>query len=99
MSKKSNEDEEQAFRENQWTARIIKLFFAGFFIILLGIIILIAAALLAGDSNISIGGFILIWFIPIVFGAGPEAPWLTVLAVILGVLGLIMFLILWKKAK
>jgi len=83
--------------ENEWIKRSIILFFIGFLIILVGVIITVAAALLFGGGTASIGGFILIGPFPIVFGAGPEATWLTLFAIILGILCVIMFLVLWRR--
>jgi uncharacterized membrane protein len=72
------------------------LFFIGFFIILVGVLFLVAAIMLSGGTA-SIGGVVFIGPIPIVFGAGPEAQWLILFAIILGVLSIIMFFILRKK--
>jgi uncharacterized membrane protein len=83
--------------ENKWIKRSIILFFIGFLIILVGIIITVSAALLFGGDSASIGGFILIGPFPIVFGAGPEAPWLVLFAMILGILSVILFLVLWRR--
>ena len=83
--------------ENEWIKRSIILFFIGFFIILVGVIITVSAALLFGGDSASIGGFILIGPFPIVFGAGPEAPWLALFAIILGILSVILFLALWWR--
>jgi uncharacterized membrane protein len=83
--------------ENEWIKRSIILFFIGFFIILVGIIITVAAALLFGGGSAGIGGFILIGPFPIVFGVGPEAPWLALFAIILGILSVILFLVLWRR--
>lgn len=84
--------------ENEWVRRfIIMLFFIGFFIILVGIIITVAVALLFSEGVGSFGGFILIGPFPIVFGAGPEATWLAIFAIILGVLSIVLFLILWRR--
>ncbi len=83
--------------ESRWFKRFLTLFFVGFFIILLGAIFLVASALLYGGENTSFGGVIFIWFFPIVFGAGPEAQWLILFAIILGVLSIIMFFILRKR--
>jgi len=76
------------------SSKLLILFILGFFIILVGIIVLIVAALLYGEGSASFGGVIFIWFIPIVFGAGPEATWLILFAIILAVLSIIIFLIL-----
>ncbi|MEM2263391.1 MAG: DUF131 domain-containing protein, partial [Candidatus Bathyarchaeia archaeon] len=68
-------------------------------IILVGMMLLVAATLLLGNGKASVGGVILIWFFPIVFGVGPEAHWLVLFAVVLAVLGLVMLFIMWKAAK
>jgi uncharacterized membrane protein len=95
VASKKEESEEPA--ETKWIRRSIMLFFVGFFIILVGVIITVAAALLFGEGTGSLGGFILIWPFPIVFGAGPEATWLALLAIILGILSIMLFLILWRR--
>jgi uncharacterized membrane protein len=74
------------------------LFIIGFFVILVGIIILMVAAVLSGGSANS-GAFIFIGPFPIVVGAGPEAPLMVLLVVILTVLSVIMFLVLTKQMK
>jgi len=78
--------------------RISLLFFLGFFIILLGILILVVVAVLAGDS-VNFGALIFIGPFPIVIGAGPEATWMILFAVILAVLTIAMFLVLRKKQE
>ncbi|MEM0095537.1 MAG: hypothetical protein QW660_02730 [Candidatus Bathyarchaeia archaeon] len=89
--------EEQA--EAKWFKRFITLFFAGFIVIVLGIVFLTVAAFLSGAGDLSVGGFVWIFpFFPIVFGAGPEAHWLVLFAVILAVLGVIVFFVFWKTA-
>lgn len=82
--------------ESKWFKRFITLFFVGFLIMLLGIVFLTAATLLLGAGNASVGGVIFIWFFPIVFGAGPEAHWLILFAIILAVLGIILFIVTQK---
>jgi uncharacterized membrane protein len=71
------------------------LFIIGFIIIFAGIIILVIAAVLSGGST-DVGGVIFIWFIPIVFGVGPNASWMVFFAIILAVLSIIVFLILHR---
>ncbi|MEM1566485.1 MAG: DUF131 domain-containing protein [Candidatus Bathyarchaeia archaeon] len=88
-------DKEQA--ETKWFKRFITLFFVGFLIILLGIVFLTVAMLLSGTGNASVGGVVFIWFFPIVFGAGPEAHWLILFAIILAVLGIIIFFLTTRK--
>lgn len=78
--------------------RLLSLFFVGFFIILVGVILLAAAALFS-EGSASFGGFVLIGPFPIVFGVGPEAPWLVLFAIILGVLSIVIFLLMWRVGK
>lgn len=92
---------EEKDREKKQDGRFegfLTLFFIGFFIIFVGILFLVAAALLSGGTA-SIGGVIFIGPIPVVFGAGPEAQWLILFAIILGVLSIVMFFILRSKPK
>lgn len=74
------------------------LFVIGFFIIFAGIIILIVAAVLSGGS-VDFGAVIFVGPFPIVVGAGPEATWMVLFAIILAVLSVIMFLILQREVK
>ena len=69
----------------------------GFFIIFLGFIILTVATMLHNEGSANFGVVIFIWFIPIVFGAGPEATWMIIFAIILAVLSIIMLLILHRE--
>jgi len=78
--------------------KTILLFVLGFFIIFLGIIILVIATVLSGNSA-NFGALIFIGPFPIVIGAGPEATWMVLLAIILGVLTIVMFLILRRKPE
>lgn len=79
--------------------KFLMLFIIGFFIIFLGIIILIIASLVYGEGSVNFGGVIWLWFIPIVFGAGPESQWMILFAIILAVLGIAMFLIMRREIK
>ena len=74
------------------------LFTIGFFLILVGIIILMLAAVLS-DGSVNFGAFIFIGPFPIVVGAGPEAPWMILFAILLAVLSIIMFLVLTRQMK
>lgn len=74
--------------------RILMLFIAGFFIIFIGIIIFMVATILYGGGSVNFGAFIFIGPIPIVVGAGPEAAWMILFAIVLAVLSIIMFLIM-----
>ncbi|MDW8023560.1 MAG: DUF131 domain-containing protein [Nitrososphaerota archaeon] len=82
-------------RRVEW---FLSLFFIGFFIILVGIVLLVAAALLS-EGSASFGGFVLIGPFPIVFGAGPAAPWLVLFAIILGVLTVAFLFLMWKRGE
>jgi uncharacterized membrane protein len=94
------QDAEDEWRtENVWIKRFLVLFFIGFFIILVGVIIVVVAALLFGEGTGGVGGFIWIGPIPILFGAGPEAPWLAFFAIILGILCIALLFILRRKSS
>ncbi|MGB9713924.1 MAG: TIGR00304 family membrane protein [Candidatus Bathyarchaeales archaeon] len=68
----------------------------GFITIFVGVAILAVATVLSGGSA-DVGGVIFIWFIPIVFGAGPHAAWMILFALILAVLSIVVLLILYRK--
>jgi uncharacterized membrane protein len=55
------------------------------------------ATMLYSEGSANFGGVIFIWFIPIVFGVGPEATWMIIFAIILAVLSIVMFLILRRE--
>ena len=74
------------------------LFVTGFFLIFVGIIILTVATVLS-DGSANFGAFIFIGPFPIVVGAGPEALWMILFAIILAVLSVIMFLVLRRERK
>ena len=75
---------------------VLVLFMLGLFIVLLGIVILAVATLASGGSA-SYGGVIFVGPIPMVFGAGPQATWLIVFAIVLAALGIIVFLLTRKR--
>ena len=77
-------------------SRVLALFLLGFFIVLLGIIILAVATLASGGSA-GYGGVIFVGPIPIVFGAGPQATWLILLAILLSALSIIVFFLTRKR--
>ena len=91
-------EESRQSREEQGVKWLPALFFTGFFIILVGMIFLLVAAF-SSEGSVSFGGFVFIGPFPIVFGGGPEAQWLVLFAIILGVLSLIMFFIIRKSVK
>jgi len=75
---------------------VLVLFMLGFFIVLAGIVILAVATLASGGSS-SIGGVIFIGPIPIVFGAGPQAVWLILFAIVLAALSITVFVLTRKR--
>lgn len=81
--------------EHKRVEGFLALLFIGFFVVLVGVVLLAVSAVFS-EGQISFGGFVFIGPFPIVFGAGPEAPWLVLFAVILGVLSVIMLFVLWK---
>jgi uncharacterized membrane protein len=91
MEKQEHAGEAPAFR------KFIALFIVGFTMIFVGTIILMLAAAFYGDGTASFGGIIWIWFIPIVFGAGPEAILMVVIAIILAVLSIIIFFVFRRE--
>ena len=76
--------------------KLFLLFLIGFSLIFIGIIILMVAAMLSGGSA-NLDAFIFIGPFPIVVGAGPEAPWMILFAVIIAVLSIVMFLVLRRE--
>jgi len=84
-------------KERSIPQKFLILFILGFFIIFLGIIILMVAALLYGKGAVNFGAIIFIGPIPIIVGAGPEATWMILFAIILAVLSIIMFLIIRRE--
>ncbi len=72
-----------------------KLFLLGFLLVFVGVIVLIVAAVLqGGQANVSGVVVIFVGPIPIVFGVGPYAPFLLVLAVILTIIGFVVFFLM-----
>jgi uncharacterized membrane protein len=94
----TNKSEEQS--EVKWFKRFLAMFFAGFLMTLLGVVFLVVAALLSGIGSTSIGGIVWVFpFLPIVFGAGPEAYWLILVAVLLALLSVLMLFVLWRTSR
>lgn len=87
-----------ANNESNMSQKFLVLFIIGFFITFVGIIILIVAAVLSNGST-NFGALIFIGPFPIVVGAGPQATWMVLFAIILAILSIIMFLISRKEIK
>lgn len=79
-----------------WTLPI-KLFFVGFFLTFIGFIFLMFSAASQGNSSVSGGIVIFVGPIPIILGAGPHAVFAILLAVVLTIIGLVMFFLLRKQ--
>jgi len=76
--------------------KLLKLFVFGFFLVSVGMLILIAATILSGESSISFGGILFIWFIPIAFGVGQNALIMILVAIILAILSVLLLTILQR---
>ena len=76
----------------------MKVFLAGFLFIFLGTIILMVAGLMGGVSN-SFGLVVFIGPIPIILGAGKYSLLAVLLAVVLTIIGIVLFLLLRKAAS
>jgi uncharacterized membrane protein len=75
-------------------SRFFKLLLLGFSLIFTGMILLIIASVSAGTSNF--GGAIVIWPIPIIFGAGENA-WL--IALVASILTIVCLLLLFPRKR
>ena len=74
----------------------MKVFLAGFILIFIGMMILMIAGLMGGISQ-SFGLIVFVGPIPIILGAGKYPLLAILLAIILTVLGIIMFILLKKQ--
>ncbi len=79
-----------AFSGKIWTIIMlgIALVFVGF------VVIVLASVFLGGGS---VGGIIFIGPIPIVFGSGPNLPWLIAISLAISVISIIAFIILNRR--
>jgi len=86
----------QAEEENLMSATFFKLFFLGFFLMFVGVIVLIVAAALQGGASASGTLVIFIGPVPIILGAGSNASLALLFAVILTIVGFVVFFWLRK---
>ena len=94
--RKSEEDHVQNIFEKSFSFPLFtKIFLAGFLLIFLGMIILMIAGLMGGLSQ-SFGLIVFIGPIPIILGAGKYSLLAIILAVLLTVMGIILFVIFRK---
>ena len=75
----------------------MKIFLAGFLLIFLGTIILAIAGLMGGVSQ-SLGLVVFIGPIPIILGAGRYSLLMILLAIILTIIGIVLFVIFRKSS-
>jgi uncharacterized membrane protein len=75
----------------------LRLFVAGFVLMVVGVAIMFVAALLSGESNVSGGVVLIIWFIPVIVGWGPYSFSAVLIGVILSVIALAVFV--WLRRK
>ena len=76
----------------------LKLFFLGFLLTFIGFIVLIISTVLQENSSVSGGMIIFVGPIPIILGSGPYTVFTIIIAVILTIIGVIMFFLLRKQA-
>jgi len=75
-----------------------KLFLLGFFLMFVGIIVLVVAALSQGNVDFSGVVAVFVGPVPIILAAGPYAPFLIVLAVVLTIIGFVVFFLMQRVA-
>src|SRR3972149_10350470 len=88
---------EETSEAQVWT-NPMKLFVLGFLLMFIGFIVLIISTALQENSSASGGLIIFVGPIPIILGSGPYAVFTILLAVILTIIGFIMFFLLRKQA-
>ena len=88
----------QTFEVSQKSSVFPLLFFVGLAIIFAGIIAIIIASLINGsETSSSTGIIIFIGPFPIVFGSGPIAPWLILIAAVVMIISIIAFILLRRS--
>lgn len=75
-----------------------KLFLFGFLLVFLGVVVLIVAALFGGGVEASGAVILFVGPVPIILGAGPYSFFAILLAVVLTVIGFVVFVWTRKKA-
>ena len=75
---------------------MVWILLSGFAVIFIGVILVALASMLGGNSS-SVGGIILIGPFPIVFGAGPSAPWLIAVGVILAFIIFVLLFVMRRR--
>ncbi len=88
---------ETAEGEQHGSQKLVILIIVGFIVMFVGLVLVAIAAVLSQGGSTSTGGIIFIGPVPIVFGTGPGAQWLILVAIILAALTIIMLLMLGRK--
>jgi len=91
--KEKQEYAQRDFEDSSAFPLFMKVFLAGFFLIFLGTILLMIAGLIGGISQ-SFGLVVFIGPIPIILGAGEYSLLAVLLAIILTIIGIVLFVIL-----
>ena len=75
----------------------LRLFMAGFVLMFVGVAVMVVAALHGGQSSVSGGVVLIIWFVPVVVGVGPYSLYAILLGVVLSIIALAVFV--WLRRK
>lgn len=75
----------------------LQLFIFGFVLMVVGVAVMFVAALLSGESNVSGGVVLIIWFIPVVIGWGPYSFSAVLIGVVLSIIAFAVFI--WLRRK
>ncbi len=91
-------EEKSMSEEETFQPRFFWLSILGFIVIFAGIAVLVVTTLTYGTGQSSFGGVIFIGPIPIVIGAGPNATWLILFALIIAALSILMLLFMRRRS-
>ncbi len=84
--------------EESFQPRFFWLSILGLVVVFVGIAVLVVAKLTYGSGQSSFGGVIFIGPIPIVIGAGPNATWLILFALIIAALSILLLLFMRRRS-
>ncbi len=91
-------EDKSTSEEETFQPRFFWLFILGFIVVFAGIAVLVVATLTYGNGQSSFGGVIFIGPLPIVIGAGPNATWLILFALIIAALSILMLLFMRRRS-
>ena len=92
MSAISDYDDEEEF---DFSGKLWTIIMVGIALIFVGVAVIVLASVFLGGG--SVGGVIFIGPIPIVFGSGPDLPWLIGISLAISVISVIVFMILNRR--